>query len=257
MEFSNRVILSVSVFLYELASSYDQSCQRPLNRYIKTSNCPYSLNCILFTRKINQLFETKRRASFQQQRTNSTMSSAPVRRVITGHSPTGKAIITNDDILYPSNFFDSSTLASPSDFGLALLFRTEGSTSDSKIATDSPTITISNNVPFRDPYRTNMPIVEAGHVNWRIIDLPPQSTAPVHRTISLDLAVVLKGEVVLELDDGVETVLNEHNCLVQRGTIHGWHNRTEEPSRVIFVMLPSDAVAINERQVLMEVEMEV
>jgi len=54
----------------------------------------------------------------------------------------------------------------------------------------------------------------------------------MHRTASLDLGVVLQGEVILELDDKVETVLKEGETAVQRGIIHAWHNRTQEFARV-------------------------
>jgi quercetin dioxygenase-like cupin family protein len=186
------------------------------------------------------------------------MSSSSFHRVITGHSTNGKAIVTHDDVLHPVNFFDSSVLASPTDFGLTLLFRTEAiPTVDNKTTAGQAAISISNTVPVRDPYKTAMPIVEPGHVNWRLIDLPPHSTAPLHRTTSVDFGVVLKGEVVLELDDGVETLLREHDGIVQRGTIHAWHNRTDNIVRMMFVILPSDAVIANDGLALGEVGIEV
>ena len=184
---------------------------------------------------------------------NPAASPSPFRRVVTGHSSTGKAIVTNDDVLYPVNFFDPSSLASSTDFGLTLLFRSEAeasSTDDSKTIAGRGSIAISNTVPFRDPYKTAMQIVEPGHVNWRLLDLPPHSTAPLHRTTSVDLGVVLKGEVVLELDDGVERILKEHDSVVQRGTIHAWHNRTDSIVRMMFIILPSDAVISHDGQAL-------
>ncbi|KAH8814823.1 cupin 2 domain-containing protein [Xylogone sp. PMI_703] len=163
--------------------------------------------------------------------------SLPFRRVVTGHSADGKAIITNDDVLTPVSFFDSSKPASPEDFGLTLIFRTENSSTDANAS-------ISNTVPFRDPHGTLMPIVEPGHTNWRIIDFPPHSTASMHRTLSVDFGVVLKGEITCELDDKVETVLKEQDGIVQRGTVHAWHNRTGEVTRVLFVLLPAEKIVL-------------
>jgi len=160
---------------------------------------------------------------------------APFRRVITGHSPSGKAVIAHDDTLKPVHYRKPDEAPTGKAFGLTLLFRTEGSSEAA----------ISNNVPFNDPYKTSIPIAEPGHTNWRIIDFPPHSSAPMHRTTSVDFGVVLKGEVVLEVDDGVETVLKEQTGVVQRGTIHAWHNRTDEVSRMLFVVLPSDEVKVN------------
>ena len=52
---------------------------------------------------------------------------------------------------------------------------------------------------------------------------------PAMRTTdSVDFDVVVSGEVVLELDDGVEAVLKPGDCVVQNGTRHAWHNRSAE-----------------------------
>jgi mannose-6-phosphate isomerase-like protein (cupin superfamily) len=52
----------------------------------------------------------------------------------------------------------------------------------------------------------------------------------MHRTDTVDFEVVLSGEVTLELDDGVETVLRVGDINVQNGTRHRWHNRGTEPA---------------------------
>jgi quercetin dioxygenase-like cupin family protein len=70
----------------------------------------------------------------------------------------------------------------------------------------------------------------------------------MHRTVSLDFEVVLKGKVVLEVDDGVESLVKEGEVVVQRGTIHAWHNRTGEVVRVLFVLVPSEKVVIQGRE---------
>ena len=173
--------------------------------------------------------------------------SAPLHRVITGHSSTGKAIITHDDILQPVDLMDNSKLATDSDFGITLLYRTESDSNDHDKTADSSTaaFSVSNTVPFQVPYQSRMPVVEPGHANWRIVDFPAGSTAPMHRTTSVDFGLVLKGEIVLELDDGVEKVLTEHSGIVQRGTIHAWHNRTTAVTRMVFMILPSETIVVN------------
>jgi quercetin dioxygenase-like cupin family protein len=47
----------------------------------------------------------------------------------------------------------------------------------------------------------------------------------MHTTDTIDFEIVLSGEVVLELDDGVETVLRPGDTVVQNGTRHRWSNR--------------------------------
>lgn len=62
-------------------------------------------------------------------------------------------------------------------------------------------------------------------------------SAPLaHRTLSLDYAVVLKGETVAILENGVETVMREGDVLIQRGTIHAWDNRSDAPAVILFVL---------------------
>jgi mannose-6-phosphate isomerase-like protein (cupin superfamily) len=58
----------------------------------------------------------------------------------------------------------------------------------------------------------------------------------MHTTDTVDLDLVVSGEVWLELDDGEEVQLRAGDCVVQNGTRHAWHNRTPEPA-VIFVTL--------------------
>jgi mannose-6-phosphate isomerase-like protein (cupin superfamily) len=58
----------------------------------------------------------------------------------------------------------------------------------------------------------------------------------MHTTDTVDLDLVVSGEVWLELDDGAEVHLRTGDCVVQNGTRHAWHNRTSEPA-VLFVAL--------------------
>ena len=52
----------------------------------------------------------------------------------------------------------------------------------------------------------------------------------MHTTDTIDFEVVLSGELVLELDDGVEKVLRPGDTVVQNGTRHRWVNRGTEPA---------------------------
>ena len=58
----------------------------------------------------------------------------------------------------------------------------------------------------------------------------------MHTTDTIDFEVVLSGEVILELDDGVEKVLGPGDTVVQNGTRHRWANRGTEPA-VLAVLL--------------------
>ncbi|MEQ3549920.1 cupin domain-containing protein [Pseudonocardia nematodicida] len=53
-----------------------------------------------------------------------------------------------------------------------------------------------------------------------------------HSTESVDVNLVLSGEVVLQLDEG-EVVLAVGDLVVVNGSRHAWHNRSSEPVRVL------------------------
>lgn len=55
----------------------------------------------------------------------------------------------------------------------------------------------------------------------------------MHTTASVDFEVVLEGEVWLELDDGAEVLLTPGDTVVQNGTRHAWHNRSDAPARLV------------------------
>lgn len=58
-----------------------------------------------------------------------------------------------------------------------------------------------------------------------------------HATPSVDQAIVLEGEIWLELDDGVEVCVKQGDVVIQNGTWHAWHNRTDAPAVVAAFML--------------------
>jgi uncharacterized cupin superfamily protein len=58
----------------------------------------------------------------------------------------------------------------------------------------------------------------------------------MHKTETVDYAIVLAGEITAVMDDG-ETVLKAGDILVQRGTNHGWANRSGKPCRIAFVLI--------------------
>jgi quercetin dioxygenase-like cupin family protein len=61
----------------------------------------------------------------------------------------------------------------------------------------------------------------------------------MHATSTIDYALILEGELWLELDDG-KTV---HSCagdiVAQQATRHGWRNKGQRPATIVFFMLGS------------------
>ena len=58
----------------------------------------------------------------------------------------------------------------------------------------------------------------------------------MHRTRTLDYAIILSGEIFAVLDEG-EVLLKAGDVLVQRGTNHAWSNRTGQPALIAFVLI--------------------
>lgn len=58
----------------------------------------------------------------------------------------------------------------------------------------------------------------------------------MHRTETVDYAVVLQGELTMLLDDS-EVTLRAGDVAIQRGTNHAWVNRSDTKCRVLFVLI--------------------
>jgi quercetin dioxygenase-like cupin family protein len=59
----------------------------------------------------------------------------------------------------------------------------------------------------------------------------------MHTSDTIDYAVVVRGEMVLELDDGEKVHLRSGDCVVQNGTRHRWRNPLPEPCLMAFVSI--------------------
>lgn len=57
----------------------------------------------------------------------------------------------------------------------------------------------------------------------------------MHRTQSVDYALVLEGEITLLLDKE-ELLMRQGDFLVERGTSHAWANRSSKPCKMLFVL---------------------
>lgn len=178
------------------------------------------------------------------------MARRPVRRVVTGHDDTGRAIILSDG---PApHAFESDSIPG---FGATVPWMTDAGPIDHVSDTD-PAAADSDIPTFPAPGQTII----------RIADFPPDAAYPdaadsvifteiggheeaaagtehssgkhfwFHRTDSLDYAVVLDGEITLLVDDG-EATLRAGDVIIQRATSHAWSNRTDSTARMLFVLI--------------------
>ncbi|KAH8111895.1 RmlC-like cupin domain-containing protein [Phellopilus nigrolimitatus] len=154
---------------------------------------------------------------------------APVRRVVTGHTPEGKAVVLEDAPIEPHPFKGSPSLFTD-------LFWEDSA---------KP----SNDVQFRDLVKEHPEeLFGADGSSFRVVEVPPGDRSPFHRTVSLDYGILMEGTLTLLLDDDKRVVLKPGDVVVQRGTIHGWINEGTEWTRMYFIMFPSQKVKVGEKE---------
>lgn len=72
----------------------------------------------------------------------------------------------------------------------------------------------------------------------------------MHVTATIDLIYIISGEIWLALDDGCEIHLRAGETVVQNGTRHTWHNKTNAPCQLAYVQLGAHQRAIHPRTML-------
>ena len=73
---------------------------------------------------------------------------------------------------------------------------------------------------------------------FRLVRYEPGVAPRNHRTETVDYAIVLSGEIEMELD-GSTVRLREGDVLVQQNTMHNWVNRGTKPCVIAFVLVPA------------------
>ena len=147
--------------------------------------------------------------------------SLNIRRVVTGHDKQGRAKVLIDEQV--KNVISNRPGATSS-----VIWQTTGfpinndgdhDPSDQKIAT-----TVDNGTVFR------------------VLKFDPGVSPRNHRTDSIDYAVVMSGEIDMELDVG-SVHLKAGDVLVERGTIHNWVNKGKEPCIIAFTLISAKSVS--------------
>jgi quercetin dioxygenase-like cupin family protein len=169
-----------------------------------------------------------------------------VRRVVTGHSADGKAIVASDEEVEPVTLdllpgYEFHRLWGAD---APLTFPDDGSAPDGPAYFPPPggfrfgLFTVA-------PETTVMPDdVDVGEALAQLAEQLPgmaehmEPDAPgMHTTDTIDYEYVVSGEIVLELDDGVEVELKAGDTVVQNGTRHAWRNRSSEPCQMVVVLI--------------------
>ena len=145
-----------------------------------------------------------------------------IRRVVTGHDANGKAIVTIDElaknVISPRPNVSSAVIWSTEDFPV------DNDGDEDPATRGLKSTTLANGTVFR------------------VLQIEPGNTPRMHRTDSVDYALVLSGEIDMEMDDGVMVHLKQGDVMVQRGTIHNWLNRGTAPCVIAFVLISAKSV---------------
>ncbi|NKB20604.1 MAG: hypothetical protein GKS01_08905 [Alphaproteobacteria bacterium] len=72
---------------------------------------------------------------------------------------------------------------------------------------------------------------------FTINDYPAGMPGRMHRTDTVDIIVVMDGEIDMELDDGAKTHLNKGDIMIQQGTNHAWWNRSDKTCRLAIILI--------------------
>jgi len=146
-----------------------------------------------------------------------------VRRVVTGHDTSGRAVVKIDEVA-------QKITSSRPGASACVVWTTENFPVDN---------TGEEDAGLRETGTT----LDNGTV-FRVLELAPGVSPRNHRTDSIDYAVVMSGEVDMELDD-TTVHLKAGDVLVQRGTIHNWVNRGTQPCVIAFVLIAAKPVTVS------------
>jgi hypothetical protein len=75
----------------------------------------------------------------------------------------------------------------------------------------------------------------------RVVEFSPGVQSRNHRTDSIDYAIIISGEIDMEMD-GAMIHLKAGDVLVQRGTIHNWINTGTAPCVIAFALIDGKPV---------------
>lgn len=146
-----------------------------------------------------------------------------IRRVVTGHDGRGRAVVAIDEMC-------KNVISKRPQHASCVVWSTGSFPADNADDGDGG----ARQVASTDPNGTV----------FRLVEYQPGVAPRNHRTESVDYAVVVSGEIDMEID-GAEVHLRQGDVLVQRGTVHNWVNRGKEACVIAFVLVAAKPVERN------------
>jgi quercetin dioxygenase-like cupin family protein len=176
-----------------------------------------------------------------------------IRRVVTGHDSTGKAIVLSDGLA-------PAVRTNPLRPGHVSVDLWKTGASPVVLTHEEPDPTLGPKQIHPPRHGTIIRISEIAPESEAVRNMPPEQAREVfkamgnegastfgrggrhpfmHRTETVDYAVVLEGEIVLLLDDE-DLYLKAGDVVIQRGTNHAWSNRSRKPCRMLYVLIDGE-----------------
>jgi hypothetical protein len=176
---------------------------------------------------------------------------APFRRIVTGHNAAGKAVIQEDSLPprvqrvggeHGPIFYEVwNTRETP-----VRIDRASGEPSENRIVLTPPKNGTRIRVLDIPPEHADLQKITPAEARAHFAEVGAPDAAShsesgsrhvfMHRTETIDYGIVLEGEIVLILDEG-ETTVRAGDIVVQRGTNHGWANRSGRNCRIAFILI--------------------
>jgi len=179
--------------------------------------------------------------------------SKQFRRVVTGHDKDGKAIVISDG---PAPYVH----VNPTDpeWYSTDIWRTNET--PARIVSSPPESTLGPRRQLPEKRGTVIRINHFSPENETVRQMTPEDSRRafaalgnekaatfgkggrhplMHRTETIDYAIVLSGEITMVIDD-VDVHLKAGDVLVQCGTNHAWSNRSNAPCVVAFVLIDGE-----------------
>ena len=173
-----------------------------------------------------------------------------VRRVVTGHDANGKAVVVSDG---PAPFVHQNPLNA--DWNSTDIWRTLETPAPVVVRAEESTLGPRRQMPTANgtvirinsfpPDTQDIADMTPAEARKAFAALGNESAATfgrggrhpmMHRTETIDYAIILSGEIDMLLDD-TDVHLSEGDVVVQCGTNHAWVNRSSKPCRVAFILI--------------------
>ncbi|CAN5257704.1 cupin domain-containing protein [soil metagenome] len=100
-----------------------------------------------------------------------------------------------------------------------------------------PEIGAPDEAPAPDEETLNALVAESEEVLPGLLGVFEPDAPGFHQTVTIDYAVVIEGDLWLELDNGAETHLPVGSTIIQNGARHAWHNHGDVPATLAYVIL--------------------